>query len=225
MNDTYLRIILYIIIFIIVIISIIITHKLEYNKARKKVMKENTFRIAHKTDFIICIISYIRESKLIKDLLNSGYYASFDIFYEMVKDILISQFKKDYESNIEFIPNTTIDNPLSYINKFPYFDTFNSKLNVFEEAINSLEIENELLRMYSSRFEEGIKEAEEIEKEAIAYNKTFGNEPSGDPKLHPTDNAENVSDAEEDINENELFDKLISSGTVEEFEDDNLKEF
>ena len=71
--------------------------------------------------------------------------------------------------------------------------------------------------MYSTKFEEGIKEAEQIEKEAIAYHKTFGEEPSGDPKLHPKDNT--------DINEDDIItelslEDLVKSGVAETLEDD-----
>ncbi len=226
-NSTH-KFLFYFLFFSIIVLLFIFKSRLEYHKAKAHIMKESSSRIASDKDFIYCIINYIINSSFIKDLLDSGTYSSFDLFYDIVKESLISQFKNDYDLHIEFIPNTTLENPLTYLYRFPYFNTFDSKLNVFKEAINSLEIENELLRMYSSKFEEGIKEAEEIEKEAIAYHKTFGNEPSGDPKLHPRDNSydsENISDTEESVNEDELFDKLLSSGTVEEFEDNNLKEF
>lgn len=218
------KFLLYFLCFTIAILLLILKSTLEYRKAKARVMKENSSRIASSKGFINCTIDYIRKSPNIKDLINSGSYPSFDFFYDMAKETLAAQFKNDYDSHIEFIPGTTLENPLTYLYKFPYFPTFNNKLSVFEEAIDSLEIENEFLRIFYTRFEEGIKEAEKIEKDAIEYHKTFGNEPSGDPKLHPKD-VEDNSDADSDIIEDMSLEDLIPSGTIEEFEDNNLKEF
>ena len=145
----------------------------------------------------------------------------FDIFYDMCEDQLELKFKYDYENNIYKLPNSNSNNPVGYLNNFPYFPTLESSLAVFREALDSIHIENELLRMYSTKFEEGIKEAEQIEKDAIAYHKTFGEEPSGDPKLHPKDNTD--IDEDDIITELSLED-LVKSGVAETLDEDEEKD-
>lgn len=211
---------LLIIAIILMIIILGIKSVLEYKKAKSRIMKENISRIASNKEFINSIIQYIRSSTNIKKILAET-YMPFDIFYDMCEDQLELKFKYDYENNIYKLPNSNSNNPVGYLNNFPYFPTLESSLAVFREALDSIHIENELLRMYSTKFEEGIKEAEQIEKEAIAYHKTFGEEPSGDPKLHPKDNTD--IDEDDIITELSLED-LVKSGVAETLEEDEEKD-
>ena len=211
---------LLIIAIILMIIILGIKSVLEYKKAKSRIMKENISRIASNKEFINSIIQYIRSSTNIKKTLAET-YMPFDIFYDMCEDQLELKFKYDYENNIYKLPNSNSNNPVGYLNNFSYFPTLESSLAVFREALDSIHIENELLRMYSTKFEEGIKEAKQIEKEAIAYHKTFGEEPSGDPKLHPKDNTD--IDEDDIITELTLED-LVKSGVAETLEEDEEKD-
>lgn len=207
---------LLIIFIILMIIVLCIKSVFEYKKAKSRVMKENISRIASNKEFINSVIQYIRSSTNIRKTLADN-YMPFDIFYDMCEDQLELKFKYDYENHIYKLPNSNTDNPVGFLNNFPYFPTLESSLKVFRETLDSIHIENELLRMYSVKFEEGIKEAEQIEKEAIAYHKSFGEEPSGDPKLHPKDNT--------DINEDDIItelslEDLVKSGVAETLEEE-----
>lgn len=204
------------------IFMLIIKSKIEYYKAKSKIMNENISAIASNKEFISCIIQYIRKNPNISNILNS--YIPFEIFRYRCLEQLKEDFKNDYKNNIEFLPDTTIKNPVAYLDIFPYFKTLELKLEVFTKAIESLSIEKELLQLYSYHIENNIKELEKEENNIIIFNKTFNdNYEKNNLPLHPAEkDKNNYEDIEypEEID----FNKLISMEVVEEF-DDNLKEF
>ena len=134
------------------------------------------------------------------------------------------------KNHIEYIPGTTLENPLTYLYKFPYFPTFESKQEVFSEAIeNNKMIDVVLLTLYIEHIEKNLKELEEEENEYKEFIKQLGADKEGydnydyEKLFRPRDTSNDIKDNEDNDNEVSL-DKLISIGAVEEF-DDNLKEF
>ena len=148
----------------------------------------------------------------------------------MAKASLENSFSIDYEKHIEYIPGTTLENPLTYLYKFPYFPTFESKQKVFSETIRTNKmIDVVLLNMYIEHVEKNIKELEEEENEYREFIKKLGADKEGydnydyEKLFRPRDTSDDIKD-NEDIDNEVNLDKLVSIGTVEEF-DDNLKEF
>lgn len=211
------------------VIILLIEYRIRYKKIKIKIMKENCHHIANSSSFASCIIEYIKRNKSIKDILDSN-ISSKDLFKDMAKTSLETSFSDDYKNHIEYIPGTTLENPLTYLYKFPYFPTFESKQEVFSEAIeNNKMIDVVLLTLYIEHIEKNLKELEEEENEYKEFIKQLGADKEGydnydyEKLFRPRDTSNDIKDNEDNDNEVSL-DKLISIGAVEEF-DDNLKEF
>ena len=202
------------------IIAMIISNMISYKSTKKKIIEENTNRIANSPKLLKLINEYIkRDSIIMNEYLSTPY--TFDMFIDNCRLHLLSQFRLDYENHIEYINNTNIENPITHLYIYPYFPDIEDKLNVLNKALHTEGFEKLLLHIYFDHIENNIKLAEEAEKEAIEYHKKFGIEPDGDPILHPKEN--NKSNTEEDIKDVNL-DELIKMGTIEEYNND-LKEF
>lgn len=200
-----------------------------YKKVKAKIMEENFHRIANSSSFVSCVLEYIKRNEFIKNILENN-TTSPDLFKDMAKASLENSFSIDYEKHIEYIPGTTLENPLTYLYKFPYFPTFESKQKVFSETIRTNKmIDVVLLNMYIEHVEKNIKELEEEENEYREFIKKLGADKEGydnydyEKLFRPRDTSDDIKD-NEDIDNEVNLDKLVSIGTVEEF-DDNLKEF
>lgn len=199
---------------VFIVIKNLFTIKSEKNKA----IENNKNKIAKDYKLINLIFEYInRDSVIMEDYLFTPY--TFDMFIDNCRIHLLSKFKSDCEKHIELIENSTIQNPITYLYIYPSIQTIESKLDVLNRALHTDEFEKRLFNIYSDHIENNIKIGEKIEEEAIEYNKTFGIEPPGDPKLHPKD-KENI--IEEDIKDVDL-NELLKMGVVEEYNDE-LKE-
>lgn len=74
-------------------------------------------------------------------------------------------------------------------------------------------IDNNIAIIYADYISTNINDLEKLEKEAIDFNKSFGEDPEGEPELHPKDTKldQYTNDQDSEIN----IDTLSSTGTVE----------
>lgn len=74
-------------------------------------------------------------------------------------------------------------------------------------------IDNNIAIIYADYISTNINDLEKLEKEAIDFNKSFGEDPEGEPELHPKDTQldQYIDDQDSEIN----IDTLSSTGTVE----------
>ena len=203
-------------------ILVIIKSISEYKKTKSKIMKENFSNVAKSPGFICCISEYIKRSSSIKELISKNVISS-DLFIDQAKNLLSLSFYSDYNNHIEYIPDSTLENPLTYLYRFPYFSSYNLKFSCFKEALSTPEITSILLSLYINNILSNYSDLEKEEYEYKEFIKQFGQDSKNGEDL-PLHNKEKIK--EEIYNEDNPIDldKLISMEVVEEF-DDNLKEF
>jgi len=163
------------------------------------------------TILILCGI-FIIIFKMLSTKLDSS-----DSFDNVAKENYIRLlYSKEFEDSLKDIPMMSyelfrercLESLLSIINKYK-----NSKVKI-ESLKSDLEIDNELKTIFIREINKTMKAAEDIESEAVAYHKTFGEEPDSDPELHPKEpNSNSIVDQE---NEYKSLEELRSTGTVED---------
>ena len=132
------------------------------------------------------IRKYIKETLDDSDQFNDISIPSFTLFIEECIEYLYKKISKT-------IPNNSMD------------------LSILNDELHSSYVYNSLIDIYLSQIAETIKQANQHEDEAIEYHNRFGEEPEGDPELHPKikDNQNIISDKYPSIQD------LIKTGTVE----------
>lgn len=87
------------------------------------------------------------------------------------------------------------------------------ELHILDDELHTTHVYNSLIDIYLANITETIKRANEYEDEAIAYHSTFGEEPNGEPTLHPKTKNNGSSIQPEKY---PSIQDLIKTGTVED---------
>lgn len=105
-------------------------------------------------------------------------------------------------------------------------DTIKIKRNELENNISNIALEfansdniidNNVAIIYANYISTNINDLEKLEKEAIRFNESFGDNMEGDPELHPKE-SETDQYTDEQYHETDV-DTLTSTGTVEYLDD------
>ena len=133
----------------------------------------------------------------------------FEVFKEYYIDSIFNEILKNVEEKgleeyLNCNKHLTIDK-----NKF-------SKL-LMNELTNQTTT-NFFHQCYANWIKNNIEEAERLENDAIKYHNSFGEEPDGDPILHPkileSDTTEKTKNEDIEIND------LLNTGTIEDIENE-----
>lgn len=134
----------------------------------------------------------IRKS-IVDDLNNPHQFDDINIpTYEMFVDECITYL---YKKISKTIPNNS-----------------SLELRILNDELHTTRVYNSLIDIYLANIAETIKRANKYENEAIEYHNTFGEDPNGEPTLHPKikNNGSSIQEKYPSIQD------LIKTGTVED---------
>ena len=134
----------------------------------------------------------IRKS-IIDDLNNPHQFDDINIpTYEMFIDECITYL---YKKISKTIPNNSLG------------------LHILDDELHTTRVYNSLIDIYLANITETIKRANKYEDEAIEYHSIFGEEPDGEPTLHPKTKNNGSSIQPEKY---PSIQDLIKTGTIED---------
>ena len=192
MTNNVLTILISILFFII--ISCIIIFIIRRNNKHKMEKYIVDYFIDTEREFTESIIlPMINKSNLSKILDES---ISLDMYMELSKEAISEQFYRKISNNE--INNDTIKNIINNnINKSLCVDI----VNKFFTISTNYQI---LAKLFIDKIYGNIQDAEKTEEEYIKYLEQFGEDPEGDPELHPIEITETYKDYDDktvDIND------------------------
>jgi hypothetical protein len=176
---------------------------------------------------LITIITVIIGSYVIKhDPENKNYESPIkdDTLLLNILDLITEDTFKDQLSNmltkdlfIESCKETLLDiiNKKINNNEYHYLNLSSKKIKSLSEEIinNSKEVNETLEELFINQINRNVSDAIEEDRKHIEYLKTFGEDPTTDPELHPKDNVDNIE--EDDIIDISVED-IEDTGTVED---------
>lgn len=185
-----------------IMVGLFITLLIIADIEKKRELKKTIDLLALETAIKNKILSIISEEDRFKKMENTAYAAFKEYYVWSIHDIMMDQIKQE---GINYLKCTRIKLDLSFISDKIYA--------VLESPIISMKLSEYFYKdnIYT------VEEAERIEQEAIEYNKTFGEEPEGEPELHPKES--NSGDYTRYEDQYKSIEELSSTGTVEDLEE------